>query len=292
MSIYSVAQAEALTGIKAHTLRVWEKRYSFLTPERTSTNIRYYSDDQLRKLLNIGILLKHGYKISKIDAMSDEELYGVVSDVLALPLDDTQSDMVKALSIAMLDMDEEAFNRIFQKQINHAGLLDAMLNLIYPFLSHVGVLWGTNKLMPAQEHFVSCLIRQKLISALDGISTPRESVRSIAMFLPEDEMHEISLLLAAFIAKDLGWKVYYLGANVPYYNLKQVAEISECDVMMSMSVVSTLADLDRLIQAVTEATSVPFLLSGSLISSDYEPTTSQVVPIHDPFELIRFLKAY
>ncbi|WP_109829658.1 MerR family transcriptional regulator [Reichenbachiella versicolor] len=292
MSIYSVAQVEALSGIKAHTLRVWERRYSFLTPQRTTTNIRYYTDEQMRKLLNIGILIRNGYKISHIDAMPDEEINDVVTDILSQPIDDELNDQVQALTIAMLEMNEDMFNKIFQKQVNKAGLLNTMLYLIYPFMAHVGILWGTSKAMPAQEHFISCLVRQKLITAIDGISNSKEASKSIVLFLPAGEMHEIGLLLAYYIAKDLGWKVFYLGANVPYENIKDVVEISDCDLLLTISVVSSPGGIEKLINRVSEATSLPLLISGSMITDSYQAPTTQVIPISDPFELIRFLKAY
>ena len=112
MVTYSVAQVEALTGIKAHTLRIWERRYDFLSPERTPTNIRYYSDVQLKKLLNFGILVRNGYRVSKLNKMSSEEVYEAVAKVLADPGSETTDEM-KGLTLSMLEMNEEDFDDIF-----------------------------------------------------------------------------------------------------------------------------------------------------------------------------------
>jgi MerR family transcriptional regulator, light-induced transcriptional regulator len=214
MSSYSVAQVETLTGIKAHTLRVWERRYNFLHPKRTSTNIRYYSDEQLRKLLNIGILVRHGYRISQLDQMSDDEINALITEILANPSEENGNE-IKGLTLSMLSMNEEEFDKIFSRQLMHKGLLSTITDLIYPFLRHVGVLWSTKKAMPAQEHFISNLIRQKIISAIENLPLAPAAAPAILLFLLEGEDHEIGLLLATYIAKDLGWRVCYLGQNVP-----------------------------------------------------------------------------
>lgn len=292
MSTYSVAQAEALSGIKAHTLRIWERRYGFLKPNRTDTNIRYYSDAQMRKLLNIGILTRNGFKISQIDNMLDEEINDAVADILISPSNGDHEDDIQSMTLAMLELDENSFNRIFQKHVNRIGIFNTILELIYPFLYKVGVLWGTSKAMPAQEHFVTNLIRQKLIVAIDSLSYPNGIKKSIVLFLPEGEMHELGLLFAAYIAKDMGWKVYYLGASVPYENIKEVVKITNSDLMMTISVVGHLIDYQRLIASITRSSSVPLLISGSFIGNNTETDPDQVIPIADPYELIRFLKAY
>ncbi|MFY0624662.1 MAG: MerR family transcriptional regulator [Reichenbachiella sp.] len=292
MSIYSVAQVESLSGIKAHTLRIWEKRYSFLNPERTSTNIRYYSDDQMRQLLNIGILIRNGFKISKIDKMSNDDINDSVIDIVSRPVNGEYQDQIQAMSIAMLEMDEDSFNIIFQKQVNRVGVLSTILNVVYPFLAHVGVLWGASKAMPAQEHFISNLIRQKLITAIDSIAYSREVNRSIALFLPQEEEHEIGLLLATYIAKDLGWKIYYLGARVPYDNLGQIAEISKCDLFFTVAILSQISDLKALVDKFKKQTNLPLLMAGNHITQEYDSQDSQIIPIADPNELIKFLKSY
>ena len=130
------------------------------------------------------------------------------------------------------------------------------------------------------------------IAAIDEIGTTRGEAKRIAFFLPEKEQHELGLLLAAYIAKDLGWKTYYLGQSLPYENLEQIVEITKCDLLMSVSVMSQLSEINALIDQVTEITSIPLLLSGTAINEEFTPKTSQVIPIADPFELIRFLKAY
>ncbi|MEP3388152.1 MAG: MerR family transcriptional regulator [Reichenbachiella sp.] len=235
MITYTVAQVESLSGISAHSLRVWERRYNFIKPHRTETNIRYYSDEQLKKLINVGILLKHNYKISKVAAMDDNKIHELISNILLEQQENYQDD-IKSLTVSMIDLDEAGFNKLFNTHINKNGLVNTFIQLIYPFLQHVGVLWGINKTMPAQEHFISNLIRQKLISATENLPLARSEAPSLLLYLFEGEDHEIGLLLANYIAKELGWKTYYLGSNVPHENIEIISKQTSPDLMFTMFV--------------------------------------------------------
>ncbi|MCX7546747.1 MerR family transcriptional regulator [Xanthomarina sp. F1114] len=260
MSTYSMAQIVALTGVKAHTLRKWETRYNFLVPERTDTNIRYYTDSQLKKLMNIGILTRKGYRISKIDKMSEKEIHELISKSL---LESSEEDEIGALIIATLEMDEPSFDKVLNNHINSHGLLTTTTQLIYPFLNQVGVLWGINKVMPAQEHFVSNLIKKKMFVAIDALPYPEKNAPVIILFLMENEHHEIGLLLAYFMAKKMGWKVYYLGQNVPSENIKQVIEEVQPKVMLSMFITPTQDPVNIKLDTILKQTDVPLLVSGN-----------------------------
>ena len=149
-----MSQVETLTGINAHTLRVWERRYNFLLPLRTQTNIRLYTDAQLKKLLNIGILVRNGYRISVIAKMAESEIHNLVTQILTTSSEENH-DRINGLVLSMLALDEEGFNLLFNNSVNDTGLISTILDLIYPFLNLVGGLWITNKATPAQEHFIS-----------------------------------------------------------------------------------------------------------------------------------------
>lgn len=279
MNTYSMSQVETLTGIKSHTLRIWERRYNFLKPNRTKTNIRYYSDSELRKLLNISILINNGYKVSKIDKMIEEEVHELV-----IQLNSSSSakfdDDLNRLVLAMIEMNEENFNHIYQRHVTRNGLLSTVMDLLYPFLDHVGVLWIANKSIPAQEHFVSNLIRQKIISAIDMIPAPIEGAPVIIMFLPENESHEIALLLAYYIARDLGYKVYYLGQNVPLENIMEVDEITHADVLLTMFVTPIKEEYDYAFKSLFEKTKIPLLISGNFDTSNC-PSHFEYIPNPD-----------
>ena len=283
MITYSVAQVEALTGIKAHTLRIWERRYDFLDPQRTPTNIRFYSDEQLKQLLNFGILVRNGYRVSKLNKMTDDEVYEEVTKVLADPTSES-SDEMKGLTLSMLEMNEEDFDNIFERQVIRKGFLRTVTETIYPFLQYVGVLWTTNKAMVAQEHYISNLIRQKLIAAIERLSIPQKGAPSLVLFLLEGEEHEIGLLLASFVAKEMGWKVYYLGQGVPVVNIKKVIEIAEPNLMMTMFVTPKVNKVNKFIGEILEGNDVPFLISGSVENLNAVVDSERLLKISSPAE--------
>ncbi len=287
MSVYTMAQIVALTGVKAHTLRKWETRYNFLEPERTDTNIRYYSDKQLKKLMNIGILTRNGYRISKIDKMSDEEIHKHIATTL---IESSEEDDISALIISALEMDEVTFDSILKEQIVKRGLLQTTTQIIYPFLNQIGVLWGINKVMPAQEHFVSNLIKKKMFAAIDALPYPKEVTPVFMMFLFENEHHEIGLLLAYYMARDLGWKVYYLGQNVPTENIQQVIDIVKPNAMLSMFITPTQESVKTKLDAILEQTNVPYWVSGNPAVIEDVMEDDRIGFISKPDDLILKLK--
>ncbi|GAB3046392.1 MerR family transcriptional regulator [Spirosoma pulveris] len=217
MSTYSIRDLEQLSGIKAHTLRIWEQRYAILTPDRTDTNIRSYGDEDLKRVLNISLLKDHGYKISEIAKLSSEELANEVVKISERQLN--YPDQIHALTISMLDMSEDRFEKIISTNINQFGFESTMINIVYPFLSRIGTLWLTGSVGPAQEHFITNLIRQKLIVAIDGLSGTPSNGKKYMLFLPEGEFHEISLLFAHYIIRSRANKVIYLGQSLPFNEL-------------------------------------------------------------------------
>lgn len=227
MERYSIHDVELLTGISAHTLRAWEKRYKTLLPHRTETNIRFYDGAQLRKLLNISALLPYGHKPSKLAVMSDREMH---EHVMALNNDDIGTNgagvHINNLVSAMLSFDEPAFDKVLSAMIMKSGIYDAMLNVVYPFLRKTGILWSTDNTSPAQEHFASNLLCRKLQSALDAIPCPSQTDKKFILFLPPDEKHEIGLLFTDYVIRSKGKATIYLGRDLPYTSLKVAMEQS------------------------------------------------------------------
>lgn len=286
MNTYSMSQIETLTGVKSATLRVWERRYSFLKPMRTETNIRYYSDAEIRKILNISILINNGYRVSKIDKMSEDEVHSLVLKLNSMSSAKFDDDLNR-LVLAMIEFDEISFSIIFQRHITRNGLMSTILNLIYPFLHHVGVLWSTNKTIPAHEHFMSNLIRRKIIAATDMVGESKENAPVIIIFLPENEDHEIGLLLANYIARDLGFKVLYLGQNVPIENIIEVNENIGINVLLTMFVTPITKEYHSYFKESFEKIGIPLLISGNY---DISNSPSNFEYIGDPNSLIERLK--
>ena len=233
MSVYSIRDLEQLSGIKAHTLRIWEQRYDILKPERTDTNIRTYDDKDLKLVLNIALLKEHGYKISEISKMESDEMSKEVMSISNKQLN--YPDQIHALTISMLDLDEERFEKIVSTNTLQFGFENMMVNIIYPFLARIGTLWITGSISPAQEHFISNLIRQKLIVAIDGqLPSLRLGAKKYLMYLPEGEMHEISLLFGNYIARSRQNKVIYLGQSLPFSELVFACALHKPDYIFSV----------------------------------------------------------
>ena len=233
MSTYSIKDLEQLSGIKAHTLRIWEQRYQFILPKRTDTNIRYYDDKDLKLVLNIALLKDNGYKISKIANMDEDQMN---AEVLRLTEKNLRyPDQIHTLTLAMIDLDEDRFEKIMATNILKLGFESTMLNVIYPFLSKIGVLWQTGAINPSQEHFISNLIRQKLIVAIDGqFVSNSESQRKYLLYLPEGELHELTLLFLCYIIKARKNKVVYFGQNLPFDDLKSIYDVHQPDYILTI----------------------------------------------------------
>lgn len=228
MITYSIADLENLTGIKAHTIRIWEKRYDVIKPSRTATNIRYYNNDDMRKLVNIAALLKAGMKISKISKLSQDELNNELSQRLGSGMgeDVIAESYISQLINAGLDFNEASFDKLFSSAILKYGLKDAYVKVLIPVMYRIGLLWTTEKLNPAQEHFISNLVKQKLYSAIDSLPPADTNQPPIILFLPDFDDHEIGLLMANYILRQAGRNVIYLGQQVPLVNVKDA--VTEC----------------------------------------------------------------
>ena len=288
---YSIKDLEKLSGIKAHTLRIWEKRYALFEPDRTDTNIRYYSNEDLKRILNISQLNKNGYKISVIAAMSDTEIKEKVS---AINLVRTGSeDLIDNLILGMIDLNEAYFEKIFSACILKMGFENMIQQIIIPFYYRIGVMWQTDGINPAQEHFVSNIIRQKLIVAIDGLKPPDDTTKRPAavLFLPENELHEMSLLFYNYVLRSRNYKTIYLGQSVPLSSLARVIEIAKPNILLSV-VTNPLSkkEKEELFQFLGKVTGVgKILLTGSAAPDTTKGLPAQVVRFRDLPELLNLI---
>jgi len=232
--IFSIKELAQLTRIKPHTLRVWEQRYGILKPQRNDSNVRQYSHEELKYLLNLAILYNNGQKISHIAKLDQVEIRQEVIKITAKNLQ--YPSHVQSLIIAMLELDEDRFNKQITNNILSIGMEETITMIVYPFLQHIGVLWQTNSINPAQEHFITNLIRQKLIVAIDGIGNERliQNHKRIILYLPEGELHEISLLFACYMIKLMGHKSIYLGQSMPLFDIAAVQEAQKADIIFTI----------------------------------------------------------
>ena len=277
MNAFTIKDLENLTGIKAHTIRIWEQRYSFLKPKRTTTNIRYYSNEELKKILNISLLNKYGYKISHIDRMSEPEINEKI-----IGLNNTlaqQERVINDLIQRMVDMDTERFEASITEYIRSKGIEKAINQIIFPFLERIGVLWMTGHINPAQEHLVSNIIRQKIIVGIDSVNSLLSVDRTVLLFLPEGEFHELGLLYIHYLMKSRGVKVLYVGSNIPTDDVQYVIREKRPDYLYThLTSVSNGFNFDRFMnQALRRFENVPFVVSGFLAQQFEKKLPSQVI---------------
>ena len=272
MAIYSIKDIEKISGIKAHTIRMWERRYAIVKPKRTDTNIRYYTDEDLKDLLNISILNQNGLKISKIAELEKHELREKVANLL----DSSQEyeHVIDALLLSMLEIDEYAFNKSFNDAWQVYGFEKLIEQIIFPFLERIGILWQTDTIKPAQEHFISNLLRQKIIVTIDKeISHKKSDKDKIIFFLPEGELHELSLLFYSFIARKEGFDPVYLGASVPIVDLIEVLRVTNAMAFFSAHIAARdKQELENLFNNYREIfPHLPFYVTGLQVK-EHKPT--------------------
>lgn len=264
MHSYTIKDLENLSGIKAHTIRIWEQRYTFLKPHRTDTNIRFYSNEELKKLLNVALLNKYGFKISHIDRMNEGE---IKEKILGLNHQLAQQDrLVNALIQHMIDIDMDRFEEVLDVYIAAKGIEKTILQVIFPFLERIGILWLTNHIHPGQEHLVTNIIRQKLIVGIESVSSTIRVNKTIMLFLPEGEYHELSLLFMNYMLKNKGIKTIYLGASIPLRDVESLATLKKPDFIFThLTSSGPRFNLDKLVTNMTRSfPGTTVVISGQL----------------------------
>lgn len=223
--IYSIKDLEILSGIKAHTIRIWEKRYNLLEPDRTDTNIRMYSDNDLRRLLNISFLVSHGHKISRVSCWNDSQ---IAEEIIRHQVKNRdENTYMDRLVVHMINFDGLSFSQLTEEIIEIYGFDEAVRLVFFPFFQRIGLFWQVGSIFPAQEHYISNLFRQKILVEIDRLGPGNDSQEIMLFFLHENELHELSLLYYSYLARRKGYQVYYLGQNVPMPDLKRMAHMEK-----------------------------------------------------------------
>ncbi|MEP6594563.1 MAG: MerR family transcriptional regulator [Ginsengibacter sp.] len=218
--MFSISQLTQFSGIKPHTIRMWEHRYNALKPSRSDGNTRYYDNSQLRRLLNIVSLMERDYKISQLCSMTDKELFKLVAGFMSDRASNEPTEyFVAQLIAAGMSYDEIHFEKIFSHCLLWYGVKNTYIKVIYPMLLRIGLMWASDSIPPAHEHYISNLLRQKLFTAIDSLPPSKVTSETWLLFLPENEFHEIGLLLANYLIRSAGRNVIYLGRNVPLNSL-------------------------------------------------------------------------
>lgn len=292
MNAFTIKDLESLSGIKAHTIRIWEQRYSFLNPQRTETNIRYYTNDELKTILNISLLNKYGFKISHIDKMSSSE---IKEKILSLSqAEANQERIINDLIQHMADMDMDSFEAVLDNYISARGIEKTITYIIFPYLEKIGILWVTNHINPAQEHLVTNIIRQKLIVGIESTVCHIKVNKTALLFLPEGEHHELGLLFMYYLLKSRGVKVLYIGANVPLADIEYVTKLKKADFLYAhLTSVAHHFNFEKFLNKLTlRISSTPVIISGQ-VSQTYKKKTAANVhlkrSLHEVMEFIATL---
>lgn len=277
MAKYSIKDLENFTKIKAHTLRIWEQRYQLLQPERTETNIRYYSDKDLKKILNINLLYSNGLKISKIAKLTEEEIFGKASELLLADISSTP-DIVNRFVEYVLELNEYEIHKLLNELADERGIEDMFSSVLIPLLEKIGTLWQVDAITVSHEHFLSNLLREFLIVRIDGLKIARQAKGKVVLFLREGEKHELSLLFYYYVLKSRGYDCFYLGQSVPMKDLEAFSkEISPDFLVSSIIAEMTEEEIDHFFKGVDAFFNLKDFYIGGIQLANYSDLIPEAV---------------
>ena len=270
-SQFSIKDLENLTGIKAHTIRIWEKRYKLLEPKRTDTNIRYYDLENFQKLLNVSYLNNNGYKISKIATIKDSEFAVLIKQVTSQ--NNIESHAINSFKLAMLNFDQTLFYNTYESLLKEKGFDKVFYDIFIPLLNEIGLLWQTNTITPAHEHFLTTLIRQKIILNTEKIQSKQvyTSNKTFVLYLPENEIHELGLMFLNYQLVNKGYRSIFLGQSVPLENLTDLQNYYDEIIFVSYFTIKPNKDeihtyIDNFNKAILKVENTKFWILGQMVS--------------------------
>lgn len=289
MALYTIKQLSILSGVKAHTIRIWEKRYNLFSPNRTATNIRRYSDEDLKLALSITQLQAMGYKISQIARLNFQQIATIVkngNEHVAPPA------IPESLLDSAIHLNREAFLIKIEESIDSKGFEWTYSNLIIPFQRKMGELWQTNAIIPAQEHFASNILRDKIISLTSALPKPKKEAKKVLFFLPENEYHELSILYSTYVARDLGFNTIYLGQTVPLNDVIAIGALHKVDIFfISITKSITEVEFKGIFSRLTEKFPTSIIIAaGQQVEQNAKWVPKSIYSISKPAEFKELLK--
>lgn len=284
MKSYSIKELERLSGINASTIRVWERRYNIIEPGRTSTNRRRYGDHELRKIINISILNRNGLKISTIAALSDTEIEKKVA--FLSKESNHYSSQVESLILLMIGHDEKGINDLLNRYMINLGVEETITGIVFPFFNRIGMMWQNGSTGIGSEHFVSNLIRQRIIAATESLPYfTMEGSKRVVLFLPENELHEIGLLFYNYITRKLGHETLYLGQSTPLTSVTGTSEKWNPDIVIT-GLMSGYPDPEDLIRELSSSfPDKKVLVSGILANLAEDLKLQNIFPLRSVNDL-------
>jgi len=292
---FSIKDLENLTGIKAHTIRIWEKRYNLLSPKRTETNIRYYDLASFQKLLNVSYLNNNGYKISKIANLEAENIPILVREIAAKT--NLESHAINSFKLSMLNFDQVLFFNTYDALLKEKPFQDVFYDIFIPLLNEIGLLWQTDTITPAHEHFLTTLIRQKILVNTELIQsqTVPNSTKTFVLYLPDNEIHELGLMFLHYAIVSKGYHSIFLGQSVPLESLSDILHYYDDLVFLSYFTIKPLKDeindyiksFDKLILKKSNA---EFWVLGQMLNSiDLDKLPEKMSPFKSIQEVVSAL---
>jgi DNA-binding transcriptional MerR regulator len=294
VAVYSISDIAELTGIRPTTLRAWEQRYDLVTPHRDAANARCYRDDDLRKIYTVALLNRHGHRISKIVAMSAAERNQKVAELSNL---DVQAGVeLDVLTLAVAELDAHRLELILDANIEQRGFEETMMQVVYPFLDKLGLLYFTGAVTPVQESFVSALIRQKILAATDALPTlSHQDVPTIALFLPTGERQELSMLFVQYLLRKRELDVIYLGTDIGAEALADICQLRPISYLLTqLSTTFVARPAEQLVDDILErCPDVTLILTGYQLNiHDFSnrPRVRPAVGLNDLLGLVETIR--
>jgi DNA-binding transcriptional MerR regulator len=290
MEQYSIHDLDKLSGIKAHTIRVWERRFKIVSPQRTGTNRRRYDDNDLRRIINISILRRNGFKISEIARFSSTEIEQKVSFLSKEVFSsDTQID---SLVVLMVEKNEKGVNDLLIRSMMNRGMEETMTSVVLPFLNRIGIMWQTGSVDIGSEHFISNILRQKLIASIDALTPElKAGKKKVILFLPENEWHEIGLLFFYYLVKKMGYESLYLGQSMPLFSVVNVNSNFKADIIVT-GLMSGSPDINKKDYLILLSNSFPaqkVLVAGGLAEAALKVKLPNVFALRSSDDIKSFL---
>ena len=269
-SNFSIKDLENLSGIKAHTIRIWEKRYNLFQPNRTDTNIRCYDLENLQKLLNVTFLYNNGYKISKISQLGEDNIPKVVKNMVAEQRDN--GHVLNSFKMSMMNFDQALFFKTYNALLKEKSFREIFYEDFIPFLNEVGLLWQTDTITPSHEHFICSLIKQKILVNTEKLqfSTPTNASKTFVLYLPDNEIHELGLMFLNYEILSKGYQSIFLGQSIPIFSLKDLVPLYDNIVFVSYFTVqpdkeNIIAYLNEFHEMLLKDTASELWISGKML---------------------------
>ena len=269
---FSIKDLENLTGIKAHTIRIWEKRYSLLSPKRTDTNIRYYDLASFQKMLNVSYLNNNGYKISKIATLKPKEIPALVREIASQT--NLESHAINSFKLSMLNFDQTLFYNTYESLLKDKSFENIFYDIFIPLLTEIGLLWQTNTITPAHEHFLTTLIRQKILINTEFIQSEAKpnSKKTFVLFLPDNEIHELGIMFLNYQIVSHNFHCIFLGQSVPMESLADILNYYDDIIFLSYFTIKPLKEeiddyLSDFSETLLKKSDAEFWILGQMLNS-------------------------